>query len=106
MAFQRLRERVVTGWVIHADSPSFDATLCGYAYEGSCIASEGDSGVEEVARGKINCADCLRIIWHAKDIPNRVLADIIGRPRRVRHPRMGDMGAGAQPGCPRGDRAG
>ena len=81
MSFQRLRERTEDGWVIHADNASFDATLCGYAYEGSCVESENDSGVEEVARGKINCADCLRIIWHSKGIPNRVLAEL--DPRRI-----------------------
>jgi len=61
------------GLVIHADNNAFDARLRGYAYEGACMG-EGDSGVEEAARGKINCADCLRIIWHSKGIPNRVLA--------------------------------
>lgn len=80
MAFQRLRERTAGGWVIHADNNSFDATLCGYAYEGLCIDGEGDSGVEPVARGKINCADCLRIIWHCQGIPKRVLAPLDGRP--------------------------
>ena len=80
MSFQRLRERVDDKWVIHVDGASFDATLCGYAYEGSCIKGEGDSGVEEVKRGKINCADCLRIIWHCQDIPKRVLAPLDGRP--------------------------
>ena len=73
--FQRLRERTDAGYVIHVDNGAFDATLCGYAYEGSCVESEGDSGVEEVARGKINCADCLRIIWHAKNIPKSALAE-------------------------------
>jgi hypothetical protein len=80
MAFQRLRERVGGKWVIHADNNSFDATLCGYAYEGSCVSNEGDSGVEEVGRGKINCADCLRIIWHCQGIPKRFLAPLDGRP--------------------------
>lgn len=75
MIFQRLRERTEAGWVIHADNAAFDATLCGYAYEGSCVAGDNDSGVEEITRGKINCADCLRIIWHSKSIPNRVLAE-------------------------------
>lgn len=76
MAFQRLRERTADGWVIHADSNNGnDYTLCGYAYEGACMG-EGDTGVQEVSRGKINCADCLRIIWHAKDIPNRVLSPL------------------------------
>jgi len=75
MTFQRLRERTEAGYVIHADNNAFDATLCGYAYEGSAIQGEGDSGVEEVTRGKINCADCLRIIWHSKGIPNRALAE-------------------------------
>ena len=74
MVFQRLRERTERGWVIHADNNSFDATLCGYACEGACDGS-GDGGVEEVARGKINCVDCLRIIWHCQGIPKRFLAE-------------------------------
>jgi len=53
MTVHRLRERTATG----------------YAPTRSYIAGEDDHGVEEVARGKVNCPDCLRIIRHAKAIP-------------------------------------
>lgn len=77
--FKRLREHTTGGWVIHANSADGDSrTLCGYAYEGSCFDGEGDSGVHEVARGKINCIDCLRIIWHCEYIPRRFLAKLDG----------------------------
>jgi hypothetical protein len=73
----RFRERDLVGnWVIHLQGAiEGDRTLCGYAQEGSCIEGEGDSGFEEVSRGKINCPDCLRIIWYCQDIPRRALAE-------------------------------
>jgi hypothetical protein len=75
--FQRLRERTSEGPVIHVDAAHGNGyTLCGYAYEGSCVRGENDSGVEPVSRGKINCVDCLRIIWHCEYIPRRVLAPL------------------------------
>lgn len=72
---QRLKEITENGPLIHADDPNEgDRTLCGYAYEGSCCEGEGDSGVIEVGRGKINCRSCLAIINHCKAIPSRILA--------------------------------
>lgn len=73
----RFRERDLVGrWIIHLQGATeSDRTLCGYAEEGSCVDGADDSGVEEVTRGKVNCADCLRIIWYCQDIPSRVLAD-------------------------------
>jgi hypothetical protein len=78
MEMQRLREKTKEGWVIHVEAPDGDArTLCGYAFEGTCIEGEGDSGVHPVARGKINCADCLRIIHFCQDwVPKRALAPL------------------------------
>ena len=69
---QRLKENTPSGPLIHADDPNEgDRTLCGYAYEGTCC--DGDTGVTEVSRGKINCRSCLAIINHCKAIPSRIL---------------------------------
>ena len=72
----KFRERDLAGnWIIHLQGAiEGDRTLCGYAEEDSCIEGGGDSGFEPVVRGKVNCAECLRIIWYCQDIPSRALA--------------------------------
>lgn len=54
---------------IHSEGAISDYTLCGVALE------EGRDGAElvEVARGKVDCADCLTIIRFVKTIPARLL---------------------------------
>lgn len=56
---------------IHAGGASGnDYTLCGCALEGE----NGDTEMDEVTRGRINCPDCIGIIRHCKTIPARLLA--------------------------------
>ena len=67
MATKRYKE----GGTIHAEYPcGDDRTLCGAALEGE----DGDDEMQEVARGKINCPDCLNTIQHCKSIPARLCA--------------------------------
>lgn len=74
--FIRCVEKIEKGMVRHhaADALGDGRTLCGYAYEGSCIKSEGDHGVTESPRGKVDCETCLRIIRYCKRVPASALA--------------------------------
>jgi hypothetical protein len=74
MSMQRLKEKTAKGkFTIHVSGAlNDDRTLCGYAYEGSCMETEGDHGVEPVERGKVNCPMCLTIINYCKSIPPEI----------------------------------
>ncbi len=59
---------------IHLDSPTGDdRTLCGYAYEGSCLPDEHDLGAKPADPRRadhvaINCPDCRTVppFWTPK----------------------------------------
>lgn len=71
MSQRRYAEKIDAGRTVIHSGPAdgCDYTLCGAAMDGE----DGDNEMSEVARGKIDCERCVRIIRFCKQIPARIL---------------------------------
>ena len=52
---------------VHAqDSAGYDATLCGFAYEGACLDGDDEEPIVADRGGMVTCERCRKIIAYCK----------------------------------------